>query len=73
MQCVQKLASPFSKVKSLACREFCDLLLSPASKILNYWFEVEHLVPSVLQIDLVKQLCDCFIAIDSLHLIFLCL
>ena len=49
-QCtVCKFSSTLSKKNKIVVRrEFFDLLLSPASKILNCWFEVESLFPYVL-------------------------
>jgi hypothetical protein len=58
---------PFPKIK-LLCREFFDLLLSPASKILNTWFEVS--ISPILNASVHIDLCGCFISIGSLHLIF---
>jgi hypothetical protein len=61
-----------SKNQIVVGREFFDLLLSPASKILNTWFEVSisPILNASVHIDHMKQLCGYFISIDSLHLVF---
>ena len=55
-------------------RDFMDLLLSPASKVLNKWFEVCYLTSflSILSSNSKNKIFEMFFVVNSFHLYAAC-